>query len=138
MRYPDLLGVLAEGLAGLGRLAEALATIDEALEWSNSAGELWCVAELRRIKGELLLQQMGERSSAAAENCFYEALEVARQQGALFWELRIALSLARFRVRQDRHEDARQVLAPVYERFTEGFETEDLRFARAILDSLPS
>jgi predicted ATPase len=69
---------------------------------------------------------------------FSEALEVAREQDALSWELRSALSFARLRFRQDRQDDARQLLAPVYSRFTEGFETPDLRSASAMLQSLPS
>jgi predicted ATPase len=97
----------------------------------------WYVAELVRIKGDLLLQQAEDRSILAAEDCFREALEVARQQGALSWELRSALSLARLRVKQDRPDEARQVLAPVYDRFTEGFGTADLRAARAMLELLP-
>jgi predicted ATPase/DNA-binding winged helix-turn-helix (wHTH) protein len=137
INYADLLGVLAEGLAGLGRLGEALATIEEALERSDRAGQLWCLAELLRIKGELLLQEAGDQSVSAAEGCLYRASEVAREQGALFWELRAAMSLARLRVRQDRPDDAQHVLAPVYDRFTEGFDTADLRSARAMLESLP-
>jgi predicted ATPase/DNA-binding winged helix-turn-helix (wHTH) protein len=136
--YADLLGVLAEGLAGLGRLGEALATIDQALERLDRTGEHWCLAELLRIKGELLIQEAGDQSVLAAEGCFHEALDVARQQGALFWELRSALSLAGLSARQDRPDDARKTLAPVYGRFTEGFDTADMRSARAMLESLPS
>ena len=74
---------------------------------------------------------------SAAEACFAEALEVARGQGALFWELRAALSLARLRIGQERPGDARAVLAPAYDRCTEGFETADLRSATAMLERLP-
>jgi predicted ATPase len=73
----------------------------------------------------------------AAEHCFLAALDVAREQGALFWELRAALSLARLSVRQDRHDAANAILAPVYGRFTEGFATADLKAAKALLDDLP-
>ena len=83
----------------------------------------------------MLIQEATAQSVSAAEDCFVGAIDVAREQGALFWELRAAMSLARLRVRQDRHYDARQVLSPVYDRFTEGFETADLRCARAILES---
>jgi predicted ATPase len=127
---------LAEGLAAVGRLAEAHATIDEALARYGRDGRLWCVAELRRVRGELLLVEAGSQSIMEAEDCFFGALEVARQQGALFWELRAALSLARLRIRQDRRDDARQLLAPVYDQFTEGFEAADLRCARALLETL--
>jgi predicted ATPase len=133
--YPEFLGVLAQGFAGLGRMTEGLVTIDEALARADRGGERYYVAELLRIKGELLLQTLGEQNNPKAELCFSDAFQVARQQGALFWELRIALSLARWRVRQDRQNDARNVLAPVYGRFTEGFAAPDLQTARAILNS---
>jgi predicted ATPase/DNA-binding winged helix-turn-helix (wHTH) protein len=136
--YPEFLGALAEALAGLGQFTEALATIDRALAMADRGGERWFVAELQRIKGELLLHEPGDESNSAAEYCFSAALEVAREQGALSWELRGALSFARLRVRQDRQDDARQILVPVYNRFTEGFETPDLRSASAMLQSLPS
>jgi predicted ATPase len=136
--YPEFLCALAEGLAGLEQFTEAIATIDRALETADRGGEVWFVAELLRTKGELLLQREGDQSILAAERCFSEALEVAREQDALSWELRTALSFARLRVRQDRQDDARQLLAPVYNRFTEGFETQDLRSASAMLQSQPS
>ena len=94
------------------------------------------MAELLRIKGELLLQETRDQSVAAAEECFYGAIDVAGEHGALFWGLRAALSLARLRIRQDRHDDARQILAPVYDRFTEGFGTADLKQAKALLEQL--
>ena len=134
--YPEFMGVLAEGLAGLGRLTEALATIDEALARADRGGECYYVAELLRIKGELLLQETRDQSVAAAEECFYGAIDVAGEHGALFWGLRAALSLARLRIRQDRHDDASQILAPVYDRFTEGFGTADLKQAKALLEQL--
>jgi predicted ATPase len=137
--YPDLYGVLAEGLAGLGRLTEALVAVEQALATADRSGERWYLSELLRMKGELLLQAAGPQLAAsAAEDCFHRAIEMARQQGALFWELRGALSFARLRVNQDRPEYARQLLAPVYNRFTESFEAPDLRSARAMLQSLSS
>jgi predicted ATPase len=135
--YPEFLGALAEGLAGLGQFAEALVTIDRALATADRGGERWFVAELLRTKGELLLDQARDQSVSAAERCFSEALEVAREQAALSWELRTAVSFARLRVKQDRQDHARQLLAPVYDRFTQGFETPDLRSAKAMLQSLP-
>jgi predicted ATPase len=137
MCYPEFLGVLAEALSGLGQLNEALAAIDQALATADRGGELWYVAELLRIKGELLLQQAGGQPVPAAEDCFRGALDVAQEQGALFWEIRAAFSLARLRVRQDRQDDARRILAPVYDRFTEGFETADLKLAKGLLQQLP-
>jgi predicted ATPase/DNA-binding winged helix-turn-helix (wHTH) protein len=130
------LGDLAEGLAAVGRLTEAHATLDEALARYDRDERLWCVAELLRVKGELLLLETGGQSVSAAESCFFRALDISRRQGAQFWQLRAALGLARLRVRQDRQDDARQFLAPVYDQFTEGFETADLRNARALLETL--
>ena len=127
------LGVLAEGLAGADRLADAFATIDEALTQLDHTGQYWCGAELHRLKGELLLRKAGDRSIPAAEDCFHRALEIAQEQGTLFWGLRAALSLARLRIKQDRRDDARQILTPVYDQFGEGFETADLRQARGLL-----
>ena len=136
--YPTYLGILAEGLAGLGKIAKALTIVDEALARAGDLGELWYAAELLRLKSELLLQQGSDGSTAAAENCLNRAGEIAREQGALFWQLRVALDLARLRAPEGRREEATQILAPVYDRFTEGFATTDLRTARALLDTLPS
>jgi len=134
--YPEYLGVLAEGLAGLGRHAEAIAAADRALAAADHGGERWYVAELLRIKGEFLLQQAGDNALPVAEGWFREALQLARKQGALAWELRAAMSLARLKIGQGRQEDARKILPAVYDRFTEGFETADLRSARAMLEAL--
>jgi hypothetical protein len=97
----------------------------------------WCVAELLRIKGELLLLQGGSGAAAAAEDHYQQALDWARRQGALSWELRTATSLARLRRDQNRSAEAIALLAPIYDRFTEGFETADLKAAKALIDSLP-
>jgi predicted ATPase/DNA-binding winged helix-turn-helix (wHTH) protein len=129
-------GELAACLGEAGEVAQGLATVDETLVRCEARDERWYVAELLRIKGELLLQETEHRSVSAAEQCFGEALELARRQGALFWELRGALSLARLRIRQDRPGDARAVLVPVYEKFAEGFEIADLRNAGAMLEQL--
>jgi predicted ATPase len=74
----------------------------------------------------------------AAEDCFNQAAQIARERGALFWELRVALSLARLRVSQGRQREARAQLASVYDRFTEGFAIADLQAARALLEGLPT
>jgi predicted ATPase/DNA-binding winged helix-turn-helix (wHTH) protein len=130
------LGELAACLGEAGEVSQGLATVDETLARCKARDEGWYVAELHRIKGELLLKQAGSASISAAETCFGEALEAAQQQGAVFWELRSALSLARLRLRQDRQDAALSALAPVYDKFTEGFETADLRAARALLEAL--
>jgi predicted ATPase len=126
----------AQGRAG--EVAKGLLTIEEALAGGERNEEGWYVAELMREKGELLLQDSGDRSAVIADQYFGRAIEVARRQGALMWELRSAMSLAGLRVRQGRDDEARQILAPVYDRFTEGFEMPDLRSARTMLDSLTS
>jgi predicted ATPase len=93
---------------------------------------------LLRIKGEVLLRQATDQSILAAEDCFNQAAQIAREQSALFWELRIALSVARLRVSQGRQHEARVPLAAVYDRFTEGFATADLQAARTLLEGLPT
>ena len=134
MGYVQFLSYVAEGLAGLGRLEEAHAKLELAIARADHSGEVWCQPELIRMKGEFLLRQSGRPPVFAAEHCFQTAGEIARAQGALSWELRIALSLARLRMAEGRQDDARQLLAAVYDRFTEGFDTPDLRAARALLD----
>jgi predicted ATPase len=89
-----------------------------------------------RVDAELLLWHGEPGAVSAAETKLQRSLELARQQAALFWELRTALSLARLRIGQDRLGDAQELLAPVFSKFTEGFGTSDLRSARAILESL--
>jgi predicted ATPase len=100
-------------------------------------GHGWYAPELLRVKGEVLLQQAADQSTLAAEDCFKRAAQLTGEQGALFWELRVALSVARLRVSQGRHREARTQLASVYDRFTEGFATADMQTARTLLDGLP-
>jgi predicted ATPase/DNA-binding winged helix-turn-helix (wHTH) protein len=140
LSYSEFKGALASGLAGTGRLDEALVALDDAMaaEGEDGHGHGWYAPELLRIKGEVLLQQAADQSALAAEDCFSQAAQMAREQGALFWELRVALSVARLRVSQGRHHEARAPLASVYDRFTEGFATADLQAARSLLEGLPS
>jgi predicted ATPase len=95
--------------------------------------ERWFVAELNRQKGRLLLRQ---GHSDSAEELYRKALSIAEEQGAKLWELRAAASLARLRRDQGRRAEARDLLAPVYGWFTEGFDTPDLKEAKALLDTL--
>jgi predicted ATPase/DNA-binding winged helix-turn-helix (wHTH) protein len=136
--YQEFKGALAVGLAGLSQLDDALDAVQEGLEGfgQREEGERWYVPELLRIKGEVLLQQPVDGSVSLAEDCFDQAGELARELGALFWELRVALSLARLRLTQGRNNEARQVLGPVYDRFTEGFGTTDMLSAKKLLKSL--
>ena len=136
LRSPGLLGALAEGMAGAGQVAQALVTIGEALAQSESSDECWSIAELLRIRGELLLLEGAPEASAAAEGCFQQALEWARRQGALSWELRCATSLARLWRDQARGKPAHELLAAVFDRFTEGFATSDLKAAKALINEL--
>ena len=135
--YEEYKGALALGLAGTGRLDEALVALDDAVAADREGGHGWYAPELLRIKGEVLLQQAADQLVLAAEDCFTQAAQMAREQGALFWELRVALSVARLRVSQGRHHEARAPLASVYDRFTEGFATADLQAARTLLEGLP-
>jgi tetratricopeptide (TPR) repeat protein len=135
LSYPEFTGSLALALAGLGRLDEAHDAVTGAIESAGGAadGQQWYVPELLRIKGEILLQQ-GSEPILAAESCLDQAAAMAREQGALFWELRIALSRCRVRVTQGRGDEGRQELASLYDRFTEGFDTADLVLAKQLLD----
>ena len=92
MRFPAFLGEFAAGLARVGQVSEALASIEEALARAERDGEMWCTAELTRIKGEIVLRAGGDAAVGAARTCFIAAIAVAQQQGALFWELRAVLS----------------------------------------------
>jgi len=132
--YVEFLGCVAEGLATLERFEEAHVKLERAIEWSNQRRQFWYQPELLRMKGEVLLRQPRGSLAGKAESCFRTAIEMARGQDALLWELRVALSFARLRMAQGRDDEAKQVLAPVYERFTEGFGTPDMRAARLLLD----
>jgi predicted ATPase len=134
--YPGFLGAFAEACGRAEEVPQGLVAIEEALVRSERAEGGWCVAELLRIKGDLVLQEGGPNSAATAEDLFVQALDVARRQGALSWELRAATGLARLWRDQGRNEDAYRLLAPVYEQFTEGFETADLTAAKALIDQL--
>ena len=134
--HTALLGTLAQGLAGSGEIAQGLATIDEALARSERDEEYWCIAELLRIKGELVMLAGGSGAGPAAEGQFQQALDWARRQGALSLELRGATGLARRWHGRGQTGPARELLAPVYGQFTEGLDTADLRAAKALLDQL--
>jgi predicted ATPase/DNA-binding winged helix-turn-helix (wHTH) protein len=136
MHYTAFLADMAEGLGRAGEPAKGLATIDEALARSERNEERWCVAEFLRIKGELVLLENGPQAAVAADERFQESLDWARRQGALSFELRTSISRARLRRSQGRLVEARALLVPVYNRFSEGFATADLKAARALIDQL--
>jgi predicted ATPase/DNA-binding winged helix-turn-helix (wHTH) protein len=133
--YTPVLAEIADALGSDGKAAEGLSIIDEALARSDCNEERWCVAELLRIKGELILRRGAPHAAAGAEEHFLQSLDWARRQGALSWELRTSTSLARLRQDQGRIAEARSLLQPVYDCFSEGFETADLKTAKAFLDS---
>jgi predicted ATPase len=126
----------AEALGHAGQNAEGLAAIEEAISRSERTEEHWTMAELVRAKGELLLLHGAPGAAAVAEDHFRQALDWARRQGALSWELRAATSLARLLSEKGRSADGRAILQPVHERFTEGFDTADLITAKQLLDEL--
>jgi predicted ATPase len=116
-----------------GQIDEAMTQLNDALQIAERTGERWLDTELYRHKGQLLLR---EGHTAAAEELYRKALSIAQEQEAKMWELRAAVSLARLRRDQDRHAEARDLLAPVHGWFTEGFGTPDLKEAKALLDEL--
>ena len=128
------LALLAEAYRKNGEIEEGLNVLTEALTVVEKNGERWYKAELYRLKGDLLLMQYGVEE--VAEGCFHRALEIARRQNAISFELRATLSLCRLWHRNSKFVAARNLLQNIYERFTEGFETKDLREAKALLEVL--
>jgi predicted ATPase len=140
---PHYLTLLAEASGLLGQPEDGLAALDEALTLMEQTGERYYEAELYRQRGELLFLREGPRHPSQdsrvqheAEKCFQQALDVARQQQAKSLELRAAMSLARLWQQRGQRAEARALLAPIYEWFSEGFDTADLQEARALLDAL--
>ncbi len=134
---PMYLSYLARAYAALGKSDDARRCIGEAMTAVETTKERWWEAEVNRVAGEVALMS-GESDPAQAEAHFERALAVARKQQAKSLELRAAMSLARLRRDQGKRDDARALLAPVYGWFTEGFDTLDVRDAKALLDALPS
>jgi predicted ATPase len=130
---PYYIALLAGACKIAGQIDEALALLDDALQIVERTGERWFIAELNRHKGQLLLRQ---GHTEAAEELYCNGLKIAREQEAKLWELRAAVSLTRLRRDQDRRAEARDLLAPIYGWFTEGFETPDLKDAKTLLDEL--
>jgi predicted ATPase len=124
----DVHGTRGEPEAGLTVLSESLALVDK-------TGERWYEAELHRLQGELLLQQSLDNHTEA-ETQFHHAMTIAQNQSAKSWELRAATNLARLWQQQGKRQKAHDLLAPIYDWFTEGFDTADLKDAKALLDEL--
>ena len=130
---PFFLLLLADASGKAGQREEGLRRLDEVARLVETTQELWIESEMHRVRGELLAAS-GNR--AAAEEAFCRAVDVARRQSAKLWEMRAATSLARLRCDQGRRTEARDLLAPMYGWFTEGFDTPDLKEAKALLEQL--
>jgi predicted ATPase len=133
-RYLGLLGELATAMGRAGEVAQALETIEGTIGRSESRQERWCLPELLRIKGELLLQENAPNAASIAATYFRRALDLAVEQSALSWQLRAATSLAQLQRDQRNVEEARNLVRSIYGQFTEGFATRDLTEARHLLD----
>ena len=134
-----MLAALAESYQENGQTREGMEMISEALRLVHTTGERFYEAELYRLTGELALQGSAHRFSSQieeAEASFQKAIEIAQKQAAKSWELRAATSLARLWQSQGKTTEARDLLAPVYNWFTEGFDTADLKDAKALLNIL--
>ena len=132
---PIFLALEAEGHFKAGRNQAALHSIEQALATSDETGERWAIAEILRVKAHLLLTT-GRGIPEEVERLLIESLEIARRQQALCWELRTSCDLARLWQEQGRSKEALQLLRTIYGRFTEGFETTDLRHAKVLIEGL--
>ena len=131
--FPVFLSNLAERLGEAGMFADGLVTIKEAFDSAEARNEEWGLAEFARIKGRLLFMA---GMAAEAEFELMQAVELARRQGGLFWELRAARNLAELRHAQGRTAEGCELLSAVCARFTEGFQSADFLAARKFLDDL--
>ena len=130
---PSFTRALADGLREAGQFQEAILTINGAIARAKNSGVEFNLSELLRIKSQILAAQHDRES---AMNCLTEAIAVARAQSALAWELRSTMVWARMLSEGGQRDQARDTLALVYDRFTEGFDTADLKLARALLEDL--
>jgi predicted ATPase len=135
MAVSHWLVLLAEAYGQAEQAEEGLRLLAEAVVHVDNTGEHKYAAEVYGLKGELLLRQ-AILDAAQAETCLQQALDIARRQQTKSWELRAATSLARLWQQQGKHAEARALLAPIYNWFTEGFDTADLREAKALLKEL--
>jgi len=126
---------LADACREAGRLDDGLAAVTEAQAVADQHEERAYEPEIHRVRGELLLRQ-DHSNPAEAESCFQRAIEIARKQSAKSWELRATTSLARLLTKQGKRAEALAMLADIYGWFTEGFDTADLKEAKALLDEL--
>ncbi len=136
LRHTWVFAEYADGLRIAGRIDEGLAMIEKALGMCQRDEEYWCIPEVLRIKGELLQAKGGATESGAALQMFLQSLDWSRRQETLSWEMRTALSLSRRYHRDGLRREARDLLAAIYGRFIEGFETSDMRQAKALIEEL--
>jgi predicted ATPase len=129
------LALIAIALGRIGQFEEGVRTIEESFSLIERSGQLWYEAEVHRVKGELLLAKDAS-NAAQAEQSFRTAIEIAQKQKAKSWELRATTSLARLLRDTNRRDEARAMLAEIYNWFTEGFDTADLKDAKALLEEL--
>jgi predicted ATPase len=129
------IGALAEGLRKMGQFEEALLTVDGVIAHATNSGAAFYCAELLRIKAQILAS-MPQPDRTSAMGCLTEAITVAREQSALALELRSATTMSRLLAESGQRDQALHVLSPVYDRFTEGFDTADLRTARQLIEEL--
>jgi hypothetical protein len=127
-------GILAEGLALSGATAEGGRILKSSIRQSEEREELWCVAELHRIRGDVL--KMDGADGATIQDAYERSIDWAQRQDALSWELQGNLSLCRWLRAKGDGAQAKRRLAAVYGRFTEGFQTADLRAAQSLLSNL--
>jgi tetratricopeptide (TPR) repeat protein len=132
MRYPNYLTNYGEALARQVDLRSGLASIDEAIALSEASGQVVGIPEILRIKGNVLRRGSAPQADQASDY-YRRSIELARRDGALSWELRSAVSLVEFSRERGGDDEAEAMLALALERFTEGFETGDLRRARALV-----
>jgi predicted ATPase len=131
------LSSLTRAYAEIGQFDDAWRCIREAMTAIETTNERWSEAEINRVAGEIALMSP-EPDAAKAQTCFERVLAVARKEQAKSWELRAAMSMARLWRDQGKRDEARDLLAPVYGWFTEGFDTLDLKEAKALLEELAS
>ena len=137
MWLPLYLSYLAKAHAELGQFDDAWRRVGEAMTEIETTKERWQDAEVHRVAGEIARMSPGA-GTASAEAYLEQALAIARAQQAKSWELRVAMSMARLWCDQGKRDEARDLLAPIYGWFTEGFDTRDLKEARTLLDTLAS
>jgi predicted ATPase len=132
---PYFMTLVASACRKVGRIDEGLRALDNAQRSIDARGERWWEAEVRRLRGELLLCQL-DANADEAEKCFRQALDISRSQQAKSLELRAVMSLARLWQRQGKQNEAHGLLGDCYAWFTEGFDTADLREAKELLETM--